>query len=144
MLRNMLKPMFKDIHKRNIMDNMMAMMEKYGSNLEQMVLERTTQLQEEKKRTELLLLRMLPQTVANTLMQGRHVEPECYDAVTIYFSDIVGFTSLSSESTPMQVVAFLNALYTLFDGIINHYDVYKVETIGEQIFTIRLKYYFQL
>ena len=112
--------------KRNIMDNMIAMLERYNENLEGIVKERTEELSNEKAKVETLLHRMLPETVASQLMQGKHVDPEIFENVTIFFSDIVGFTSMSAESTPMQVVTFLNDLYTLFDAIISHYDVYKV------------------
>ncbi|XP_013384406.1 guanylate cyclase 32E [Lingula anatina] len=136
-----LRPDFKEIRfrlrgmktgmKSNIFDNMMAMMEKYQSDLESLVDERTLQLIEEKKKTVALLHRMLPKSVADQLMRGEPVIPETFSCVTIYFSDICGFTQLSANSTPMQVVNLLNDLYTLFDSIIRHYDVYKVETIGD-------------
>lgn len=116
---------------KNIMDQIMEMMEKYTNNLEDIVNERTRLLYEEKRKTEDLLNRMLPQSVAEKLTMGHGIEPVSYDAVTIYFSDIVGFTELSANSTPLQVVNFLNDLYTVFDRIIKGYDVYKVETIGD-------------
>ncbi|KAK8405682.1 hypothetical protein O3P69_001881 [Scylla paramamosain] len=125
-----LRPMRKGL-KPNIFDNMLEMMEKYANNLEALVDERTDQLIEEKKKTEALLYEMLPPYVAEQLKRGRKVQAESFDCVTIYFSDIVGFTEMSAESTPLQVVDFLNDLYTCFDSIIGHYDVYKVETIGD-------------
>ncbi|GFS23488.1 guanylate cyclase [Elysia marginata] len=101
-LRTQLKPMQKGM-KSSIFDNMMAIMEKYASNLESLVHSRTDELIEEKKKTEELLQDMLPGAVADQLMHGKQVEAESFDSVTIFFSDICGFTALSSESTPMQV-----------------------------------------
>ncbi|XP_043213098.1 atrial natriuretic peptide receptor 1-like [Amphibalanus amphitrite] len=129
-VRNKLRPMRKGM-KPHIFDNMLTMMEKYTNNLEVLVDERTNLLIVEKKKTEALLHEMLPRYVADQLKRGKSVQAESFDSVTIYFSDIVGFTAMSAESTPLQVVDFLNDLYTCFDSIIDNYDVYKVETIGD-------------
>uniref|UniRef100_A0A3P8UUH7 Guanylate cyclase n=1 Tax=Cynoglossus semilaevis TaxID=244447 RepID=A0A3P8UUH7_CYNSE len=117
--------------KTNIIDSMLRMLEQYSSNLEDLIRERTEELEVEKQRTEKLLSEMLPPTVADALKTGATVEPEHFDQVTIYFSDIVGFTTISSLSEPIEVVDLLNDLYTLFDAVLRNHDVYKVETIGD-------------
>ncbi|XP_014246005.1 receptor-type guanylate cyclase gcy-12 isoform X2 [Cimex lectularius] len=131
---NTIHDLFKTLNhgrKANFVDTMFQMLEKYSNNLEDLIRERTEQLDMEKKKTEQLLNRMLPSYVAEKLKFGMPVDPEEFSEVTIYFSDIVGFTTISAYSTPFEVVDLLNDLYTCFDATINAYNVYKVETIGD-------------
>uniref|UniRef100_A0A2K5UYR6 Guanylate cyclase n=1 Tax=Macaca fascicularis TaxID=9541 RepID=A0A2K5UYR6_MACFA len=126
--------LFKNINKgrkTNIIDSMLRMLEQYSSNLEDLIRERTEELELEKQKTDRLLTQMLPPSVAEALKTGTPVEPEYFEQVTLYFSDIVGFTTISAMSEPIEVVDLLNDLYTLFDAIIGSHDVYKVETIGD-------------
>lgn len=76
-----------------------------------------------------LLYKMMPRQAIAKLKKGESVV-EKYDDVSVYFSDIIGFTSMAGEMTPIQVMAMLNDLYTQFDELVDKYNVYKVETIG--------------
>ena len=68
----------------------------------------------------------ISRSVADRLKRGLDIAPEYFDESTVYFSDIVSFTTLASESSPMQIVDLLNDLYSMFDGVIAKFDAYKV------------------
>ncbi|KAM4546060.1 retinal guanylyl cyclase 1 [Odontesthes bonariensis] len=135
------RPTFEEIFKQfkgitkgkktNIIDSMLRMLEQYSSNLEDLIRERTEELEVERQKTDKLLSQMLPRSVAQALKTGKPVKPEHFSEITLYFSDIVGFTTISALSEPIEVVDLLNDLYSLFDAIIPLHDVYKVETIGD-------------
>ncbi|XP_076336084.1 atrial natriuretic peptide receptor 1-like isoform X1 [Tachypleus tridentatus] len=130
-LKSIIRKLNKDNESGNILDNLLSRMEQYATNLESLVEERTADYLEEKRKAEDLLYQLLPKSVASQLIRGEAVTAESFNSVTIYFSDIVGFTTLSAQSTPMEVVNLLNDLYTCFDSVIENFDVYKVETIGD-------------
>jgi len=84
----------------------------------------------EKKLNKLLLYKIMPMDAVKKLKRGQTVI-ERYNIVTIFFSDIVGFTSMVGEMRPIQVMKMLNELYMQFDKIAEKHGVYKVETIGD-------------
>ncbi|CAM1324864.1 Uncharacterised protein g8817 [Pycnogonum litorale] len=87
----------------------------------------------ERSRTDELLYQMIPKQIADKLRGGDSSVSTCqyFDSVTILFSDVVGFTSICSRISPMEVVSMLNAMYSIFDQLTERHKVYKVETIGD-------------
>ena len=63
---------------------------------------------------------------ARRLRQGREVAAEEYESATVVFCDIADFGTISATSPPMQIVDFLNDVYTFTDNHLINYDVYKV------------------
>jgi hypothetical protein len=82
-----------------------------------------------KKDMKVLLYKMMPPVVVKKLRRGETVVQR-YDLSTIFFSDIVGFTKMSGEMSPLEVMELLNEMYSKFDDLVIKHKVYKVETIG--------------
>jgi len=85
----------------------------------------------ERKLHMALVHQILPPKVAEQIIAGKQVAPEAFDQVTIFFSDVEGFTTICSKVTPVEVVRMLNDLYTVMDYCTSLFPVYKVETIGD-------------
>jgi hypothetical protein len=78
-----------------------------------------------------LVHQILPPKVAEQIINGQVVAPEEFEEVTIFFSDVEGFTTICSQVSPVKVVRMLNNLYTVMDYCTSLFPVYKVETIGD-------------
>ncbi len=103
----------------------------HSENLEHLVAERTSELEAEKQTSERLLLNVLPSPIADRLKHGEGVIVDRFDQVTVLFADIVGFTALSSRTSPEALVSMLNELFSAFDRLAEEYGLEKIKTIGD-------------
>lgn len=78
-----------------------------------------------------LLESLLPQHAAEGLRMGRTVLPRLHNNVTIFFSDVVGFTTICEKLYPWQVINMLNQLYCIMDFLAMKFHLFKIETIGD-------------
>ncbi len=99
--------------------------------LEQMVRERTAEVNLEKAKADELLLAILPQQIANELKNGVRSIGQDFEDVTVLFSDIVEFTKTSSGHSASEIVEALNNLFTKFDRRAQRSGVEKIKTIGD-------------
>jgi len=83
------------------------------------------------EREKALLEELLPEHAAEGLRNGRAVEPMIHPNVTMFFSDIVGFTSICKNLYPWEVIAMLNRLYSVMDFLAKKFQLFKIETIGD-------------
>lgn len=109
-----------------------------AQQLEHRVMERTAQLQEanieltkEQEKSDRLLLNILPESIAAKLKEGNNSIAEAFAEVTILFSDIVGFTVLSSQISPEELLELLNEIFSAFDDLTEKYGLEKIKTIGD-------------
>jgi adenylate cyclase len=86
---------------------------------------------DERNKSEHLLLNILPATVAEELKREGRVEPMHYDSASVLFTDMVGFTKIAEGLTPQKLVAELDACFHEFDRIIREAKIEKIKTIGD-------------
>ena len=104
---------------------------KANEELEDRVKLRTAELAKEQEKSEKLLRNVLPEEIANRLKNEPQTIAEGFDAVTVAFADIVGFTELSARSSPIEVVRMLNEIFSAFDALAEKYGLEKIKTIGD-------------
>jgi len=97
---------------------------------------RTRELEDERDRSEELLLSILPSPIARRLEDGEELIADYFDDATVLFADIVGFTQLSSRLKPSKVVDVLNRLFGEFDTIADQHQVEKIKTIGDSYMAV--------
>lgn len=88
-------------------------------------------LHDEQDKSEELLLNVLPKEVAVVLKDNPRTVAEYYDSASVLFCDAVGFTPLSVESTPQEMLELLNEIFSYFDNLVARYGVEKISTIGD-------------
>lgn len=100
-------------------------------NLENKVLDRTSELADEKKKSDDLLLNILPAETALELKKYGKARPRKYESVSVIFTDFVNFTKNSEELTPGELVVRIDEYFTKFDEISQKYNIEKIKTIGD-------------
>lgn len=112
-------------------NSMAQTIQDYSEHLEELIAVRTAELASEKQTSDRLLLNVLPMPIADRLKAGETLIVDRFDAVSVMFADIVGFTTMSSRTTPEALVSMLNNLFRSFDELAERHGIEKIKTIGD-------------
>jgi adenylate cyclase len=89
-------------------------------------------MEEEFERSESLLTNMLPKAIAARLKNpSTRLIADKFDDASVLFADVAGYTERASQTTPVDLVEFLNRLYTEIDRIVERHGLEKIKTIGD-------------
>ncbi|MEL6865459.1 MAG: adenylate/guanylate cyclase domain-containing protein [Bacteroidota bacterium] len=89
------------------------------------------EIEKERNKAEELLLNILPDATATELKETGVATPREYEMVTVLFTDFSGFTQISSNMSPEELIKELNICFRAFDDIIVKYQLEKIKTIGD-------------
>lgn len=88
-------------------------------------------LNQERRKSDLLLRNVLPETIAQELKRTERVQPVHYANASVLFTDFVGFTQIAERFTPQQLIEELDSCFGLFDQIAKRHNLEKIKTIGD-------------
>jgi class 3 adenylate cyclase len=118
------KTLEQELEKKNILESQ-------KEKLEEEVMLRTAELRTEKKKSDDLLLNILPSEVADELKEKGSSAAKHFDEVTVLFTDFKNFTLVSEQMSPQELVNEINFCYSEFDKIISTHGIEKIKTIGD-------------
>lgn len=101
-----------------------------------LVLVLTKNLNQERAKSDSLLLNILPASVAEELKAHESVMPRHYEAASVLFTDFVGFTQIAEGMTPDELIAELDACFSRFDAIARKHRLEKIKTIGDSYMAV--------
>jgi adenylate cyclase len=99
--------------------------------LESIINRRTEELVKEKEKTDNLLARVLPRETATELKETGKVNTQKFNIATVLFSDIQGFTKITDELNPENLIDQLDKFFLYFDSVVDKYKIEKIKTIGD-------------
>ncbi|MBK6729681.1 MAG: adenylate/guanylate cyclase domain-containing protein [Bacteroidetes bacterium] len=105
--------------------------ERTKNNALNRLLEKQKELENEKERSENLLLNIFPSEIAEELKSNGKAEAKQHELVTVLFADIVNFTKIAEKLSPTELVAELDYCFSKFDTIVSEHHLEKVKTIGD-------------
>jgi class 3 adenylate cyclase len=88
-------------------------------------------IEEEKNRSDNLLLNILPEETAQELKQNGKVQAKKFESVTVLFTDFKGFTEYAKDLSPEKLVESVDYYFSKFDAIMEKYDLEKIKTVGD-------------
>ena len=95
-----------------------------------------TELEEERAMSDRLLLNVLPQRIIDRLEAGETMIADRHEAISVLFSDVVGFTEIAARLSPATLIDELNQLFSAFDAICERTGVEKIKTVGDAYLVI--------
>lgn len=114
----------------DVMDEFQLMLTRITSEIKQRI-QAEQDVRQEQEKSEELLLNILPASVAQSLKENRRHVAEGFSDVSVLFADLVGFTALSAQRSPAEVVTLLNDIFSSFDRLSEIYGLEKIKTIGD-------------